>query len=290
MGTGLGIGDIGYAAAFLGGVATLLSPCAAMLLPAFFAYAFTSRTTLIGRTGLFYLGLLTTLVPLGALAGSLGALLVEHRPRVVLVVGVLVIIFGVLQAGAIPLPGLTRRQSRGADSASPVSIYLLGTAYGIAGVCSGPILGSVLAVAALGGDVLYGGILLAVYAAGMLLPLLLLALAWDRFDLGSARWLRPRPVRLALPGAHVETTVGNLVSGGLFVLVGLVLVFTEGTAALSGVLGVQAQQSLEVATRQWAARIPDLAVILGLAVLAVLAVVVAARSRRRHQQTTDRPL
>ncbi|HSL37639.1 MAG TPA: cytochrome c biogenesis protein CcdA, partial [Arthrobacter sp.] len=65
--------DIGYAGAFLGGVLTLLSPCSALLLPAFFAYAFSTKSRLVARTGLFYLGLLSTLVPLGIFAGVLGS-------------------------------------------------------------------------------------------------------------------------------------------------------------------------------------------------------------------------
>ena len=59
---------------------------AAMMLPSFFAYAFgSSCSRLVGRTGLFYLGLLLTLVPLGLGAGSLGALLSTHRETVSLV-------------------------------------------------------------------------------------------------------------------------------------------------------------------------------------------------------------
>lgn len=66
---------IGYGGAFLGGMAATLSPCAALLLPAFFAYAFgDDRARLLGRTGLFYLGLLLALVPLGLGAGALGSL------------------------------------------------------------------------------------------------------------------------------------------------------------------------------------------------------------------------
>ena len=61
--------DIGYLAAFLGSLLALLSPCSALLLPAFFAYSISSRTKLLARTGIFYAGLATTLVPLGA-AGS----------------------------------------------------------------------------------------------------------------------------------------------------------------------------------------------------------------------------
>ncbi|MET1018427.1 MAG: cytochrome c biogenesis protein CcdA, partial [Microterricola sp.] len=71
--------DIGYLGALLGGVLSLLSPCSVMLLPAFFAYAFTDPATLVARTGLFYLGLVTTLVPLGVLAGAVGAFLLANQ-------------------------------------------------------------------------------------------------------------------------------------------------------------------------------------------------------------------
>jgi len=66
---------IGFAGSFLGGLAALLSPCAAMLLPSFFAYAFGDvKGRLVARTGAFYLGMLLTLVPMGLGAGALGAL------------------------------------------------------------------------------------------------------------------------------------------------------------------------------------------------------------------------
>ena len=55
--------EVAYLAAFLGGVLSLLSPCSALLLPAFFAYAFQSRRRLLAKTVVFYVGLATTLVP-----------------------------------------------------------------------------------------------------------------------------------------------------------------------------------------------------------------------------------
>ena len=73
---------------------------------------------------------------------------------------------------------------------SAVSVYLLGMVYGLAGFCAGPILGSILTVAALSGHPFTGGALLAVYALGMAVPLFVLAVLWDRFSLGSRRWLR----------------------------------------------------------------------------------------------------
>jgi cytochrome c biogenesis protein CcdA len=54
--------EASFLSSFLGGLLSLLSPCSALLLPAFFAYAFQSRGELVGRTVIFYLGLCATLV------------------------------------------------------------------------------------------------------------------------------------------------------------------------------------------------------------------------------------
>lgn len=57
--------NVGFLGAFLAGVLALLSPCSALLLPAFFAYAFTSKRQLLARTAVFFCGLAAVLVPLG---------------------------------------------------------------------------------------------------------------------------------------------------------------------------------------------------------------------------------
>jgi cytochrome c biogenesis protein CcdA len=49
--------EVNLLAALAAGTLSLLSPCSALLLPSFFAYAFASRTALMARTGVFYLGL-----------------------------------------------------------------------------------------------------------------------------------------------------------------------------------------------------------------------------------------
>lgn len=59
----------------------------------------------------------------------------------------------------------------------------------MAGFCAGPILGGVLTVAAIDGAPLHGGLLLAVCAIGMTLPMFVLALLWDPVALrGSRAW------------------------------------------------------------------------------------------------------
>lgn len=92
--------DVGLAMAFLGGLLALLSPCSALLLPAFFAYSFTSRTRLVARTGVFYAGLCTTLVPLGVAGSFASRLFYGHRDMLVAVGGWTLIVLGVAQVAA----------------------------------------------------------------------------------------------------------------------------------------------------------------------------------------------
>mgnify|MGYP003409320133 CR=1 FL=1 len=59
--------DIGLVTAFLGGMLAILSPCGALLLPAFFASTVGAGPRLLLHGSIFYLGLLLVLVPLGLL-------------------------------------------------------------------------------------------------------------------------------------------------------------------------------------------------------------------------------
>ena len=145
--------SIGYFAAFAGGVLALLSPCSALLLPSFFAYAFSGRTELVARTGVFFLGLALVLVPLGAGSAALASVITGHRELLISLAGWLIIALGVVQilGGGWSLAPAARFQQRMASRGTWISTVGLGAAYGLAGFCSGPILGAVLTVAAAGG-------------------------------------------------------------------------------------------------------------------------------------------
>src|SRR5215210_7445269 len=89
--------ETSYLAAFLGGILSLLSPCSALLLPAFFAYAFQSRRKLLAKTAVFYVGLATTLVPLGMGISAVSRLFYGQRGTLITVSGIVIISFGLLQ-------------------------------------------------------------------------------------------------------------------------------------------------------------------------------------------------
>lgn len=231
--------DIGYTGSFFGGILTLLSPCSVMLLPAFFAYAFSSPLQLLSRTAMFYIGLLVTLVPLGLLSGILGSMLTQHRTALIMVAALMVMIIGVIQVIGIDTPWL--RRGTGGEGTSALSVFILGSVYGIAGVCTGPILGSVLTVAAAGANPTYGGIMLALFALGMALPLVALSLVWNKFKLGTRSWMKPRRFRIGL----WENSIWMIVSGVLSIGIGVLLLLTRGTGSLGGVLTIDAQYATE---------------------------------------------
>lgn len=277
----MGVGSIGVVGAFLGGLLSLLSPCSALLLPSFFAYAFDGAGKLVQRTAVFYLGMIAVLVPMGAGVGAVGSLLTVHRSTVTMIAGLVVIALGVFTA----LGGGFRFGGRfGPDAGATargtgvLNVAVLGAVYGLAGFCSGPLLGAILTVALAGGSPVQGGALMAVYALGMAAPLLLMALLWEKFDLGSRSWLRPRSVEVG----PVRTNSLSLIAGAVLVVLGVLFIVTGGTAGLGGVTTVDQQFAMQEWLTTVSGAVSDLWVVLGLLVLVAVGLVVyLVRGARR---------
>lgn len=108
-----------------------------------------------------------------------------------------------------------------------VKTLLLGAVSGVAGFCTGPILGAVLTMAAsrgMGG----AGVLLCVYALGMVVPLLLIAALWSRIGDRTRTLLRGRE----LSWGRVRLHTVNLATGLLLIVVGVMFWFTNGFITL----------------------------------------------------------
>ncbi len=271
-----------FVAAFAGGVLALLSPCSALLLPAFFAYAFQGKRELTAKTTVFYLGLSTIFVPLGMGASLATTLVLDHRDTLILAAGVILVAFGILELAGRSLSFLKVSGGTAEETRSLFGTYSLGLVYGLGGFCSGPILGSVLTVAATDGNVLQGGGLLATYALGTVVPLFLLAAVWDRARIGEKRWIRGWGVRVGPLSIHST----NLVAGTMFILLGLSFIVLRGTNALAGTyegwgftnLSFEADRLVKNATG-W---IPDAAFLALFGGLAVAAAVYAFYPLRRE--------
>ena len=230
--------------AFLGGVLTLLAPCSVMLLPAFFSYAFQSPRKLFARCGIFWLGLLTPLIPLGAALSSVVALIREHSAFITQVIALMVIIAGLITLFSLDVPVFRVRSLETASQSRDTAwaVYLLGITYGIAGVgCAGPILGAVLATSSLGGSVVEGVIAVIFYSAGMAFPLLVLALLWQHSAGRIQAIVRPKPVTLL----KRQTTWTNVVSGLLLIILGFTIFKIDLSNPLGGIVSIDTLASWE---------------------------------------------
>jgi cytochrome c biogenesis protein CcdA len=245
--------------AFAGGILSLLSPCSALLLPAFFAYAFTSRSQLLGRTFLFLIGLSTVFLPLGLGASLVAALLFDYRDATIFAAGLMLIVLGIIEIlgggfAFVPRSAVGRFQV----GRSAASAYVAGLVYGISGFCAGPLLGAVLTVAGTNPNPLVGAMLLFTYALGTAAPLFVIAWLWDRYQLGSKVWLRGTVLRLGPWRAHTT----NLIAGFLLIAFGVSFIVFQGASVLSGFYAsvgleelsfrLQTQvEAAESASRQW---------------------------------------
>ncbi|MQA88014.1 MAG: cytochrome c biogenesis protein CcdA [Streptosporangiales bacterium] len=272
---------------------TLAGPCGALLLPAFFAYAFPRPAQLLGRTLVFYVGLAAVLVPLGMGSAQASRLVYGHQAALTTAAGTLLIALGLVQLGrslgrthgsggsrsgvaARARAGLMALRNRlGGDSVP--SVLVLGAVSGLGGFCTGPILGGVLTLAAASGTTLRGAALLAVFAAGMTAPLALLAALWDRFDLGRRRWLRP-VVGFGRFRVAVAPAVSGLIFGGL----GGLFLYYRGAAGLTALFQPAGLVGWETRIQAWVVQIQAyVADLVLLAALAVLVVAVAVWRLRR---------
>ena len=188
--------------AYLGGLLTIFSPCVLPVLPFIFARSDQS----FRRSGLpILLGMAATFTLLASFSAVGGAWLVEvnqygrYAAMLLLLLLGLALIFPALSDRLMrPFVALGGRLQQHADQQGNLKgSLLLGVAVGFLWApCAGPILGLVLAGAALNGANLYSALLLLVFAAGAATSLGLALLAGGRLfslmkrGLGAEEWIR----------------------------------------------------------------------------------------------------
>jgi cytochrome c-type biogenesis protein len=204
-----------YALAFGGGVVSFLSPCVLPLVPAYLSLTAGAGTgqrrtrAAVHAGALFVAGFSVVFVVLGLSATALGAVLLREQAPVTRLAGVAVIVLAAVSV--LPTWGPAAREfrfhpvpARYGSWAAPVA----GAAFGFGWTpCIGPVLGSVLAVAADQRQLAAGALLLALYAAGLAVPFLVSALALDR-SLAALRLVRRHGSLLRYGSAAVLAAYG----------------------------------------------------------------------------------
>jgi cytochrome c-type biogenesis protein len=226
----MGVSQLGLGIAFLAGLASFLSPCVLPLVPIYLAQLVgqsihqgddrkqEERLITFLHAGTFVLGFTLAFVALGASASTLGGLLKAHQFLLRQVGGVLLIIIGLHIAGILKIPFLymqkrfTFQPSRPGYPAS----LLIGIIFGFAWTpCIGPILGSILVLAANAATLRSGVTLLLVYSLGLGVPFLLLGLGLNQVSRLLKR-MRPYLGKIEFVTGLFMILVGILIFFNLF--------------------------------------------------------------------------
>lgn len=225
--------EVGLAVAFVAGVASFASPCCLPLVPAWIGYIVGSapggkvaRGLALKQSLAFVAGFTAVFVVLWASLGVVGYLLRDQAGLLRQIGGAILVVLGLHVAGLIRIPWLGNSWSLSAgrllqrDAAGAViqqrPTLLRSVLFGVVFAagwtpCVGPTLGAIIGLASLHDTVVEGATLLLVYALGLGLPFVLVALGADA--------IRQRLTWFARHEAAV-----SLVTGGLLVVVGFLMI------------------------------------------------------------------
>lgn len=229
--------QISYLGAFAAGLLSFLSPCVLPLIPSYITYitgiSFSDLdaehpTAVVRRKTFFHAlafvtGFSLVFVLLGASATLAGSFLREHMEVIRKVGGILIIVFGIHITGLVPIRWLLgeKRLNLRHKPAGYLGSLLVGLAFAAGWTpCIGPILASILMIAATEEKVAHGIVLLLLYSIGLGIPFLLSSLALHRFVTTFNRFKK-----------HIR--LFEIITGIFLVLVGI-LIYTNWLSLLAG--------------------------------------------------------
>jgi cytochrome c-type biogenesis protein len=219
---------VGIPLALAAGLVSFLSPCVLPLVPGYLSTVIgVTPADLQGGVGarrvlvpslLFIASFSAIFILLGMSATVIGSSLIAHKQELEKVGGVLIILMGLVFL-ATPFIGMFNREwhsetlLRLAGRGGPV---IAGAAFAIAWTpCTSITLAAILTQAAVSSSAAKGALLLGVYSAGLAIPFLLIALAFERMTNALTVVKRHFPVIIAI-GGTVMITLGVLIVTGEF--------------------------------------------------------------------------
>lgn len=205
-----------YIISLLEGIITFISPCLLPMLPIYVSYFAgggkrDTKKTLICAGG-FVLGFTIVFVCLGALAGTVGSFIKEYETIVNVILGIIVIVFGLNFWGIIRL-NIFKGNNINFDTSNLgfFSSVLFGVIFSIGWTpCVGAFLGSALMLASSRGHVVEGIGMLLCYSIGLGIPFIISAILIDR-------------LKTTFNFIKKNYKIINRISGGFLILMGVLM-------------------------------------------------------------------
>ena len=178
--------------AFGAGFISFLSPCVLPLIPGYISYIsgeslgdiVEKQKKVILKTILFSFGFSLVFISFGATASFIGNILLENSNTLRIIAGVIIIIFSLQLIGILNLNFLNQEKRFQTKNYSNNLFFpvLVGAAFGFGWTpCIGPVLGSILTLAAVESSIGKGILLLSFYSLGLAIPFILSGYGISKF-------------------------------------------------------------------------------------------------------------
>lgn len=272
-------------AAFVAGAVALFAPCCIVVMfPAFLAASIRNhRWRLVPLAFVFAVGVATVLIPVTIGFSLLTESLLRYHTAVYGFGAFLLLALAVvsLSGGTWSLPFL--RGSPDISRTDSAGVYALGVFSGAASACCAPVLAGVLTLSAVSPGVVAGAGIGMAYVFGMVFPLVILTLLWDRLGADRVQF-GSRQVSFSIGRLSVATTRAGVAAAAMFLVMAVVLAVVAITGeslapTFSAGLGAGIEGALTplIDSLAW---IPD--PVMGVLLIAIAVSAVALSSRRRH--------
>lgn len=218
-----------FITAFIAGVAALFAPCCiGVLLPAYLASVFKTKTKIFLMTFVYFLGILTIFLPLGLGVAGLSSFFSGNHGLFFAIGGAFMLAMGValLLGKSVMLPMKVHPKLQKYDFGS---IYMLGLFSGVATTCCAPVLAGVLALSALPGSIWLGGLYAITFVVGMVVPLFIMSGLVDRSRILEKFQSLKKMVGYSLFGRQIRVSLSHVISGFIYTVFGLFILIYERT-------------------------------------------------------------
>jgi len=215
--------------AFSGGFVSFLSPCVLPLIPGYISYIsgqtldkiIKDNKSVLLKTVFFSLGFSIVFISFGITASFIGKLLISYSNQLRIVAGIIIILFSLQLIGLINLKILNSEARFFTQNYRNNSIFpvIVGMAFGFGWTpCIGPILGSILALAAIEENIGKGILLLSFYSLGLAIPFIISGVLIDKFLFFSKSFRKYISTITKVGGAILLLTGIAILTGQLQIL------------------------------------------------------------------------
>lgn len=178
--------DVTFPIAFVAGIISFFAPCVIPLIPGYIGYILgsnqKSKKQIFLTAILYVLGFSIIFVLLGSISGGIGLFLRRNLNLFRKIGGFLIIIFGMQFAGILKVPFLNYEKKfnlpKNLNKLGLLRPFVLGIVFAFAwSPCIGPVLGSILALAASTQTATSGAILLFFFSLGISIPFVIISMS-----------------------------------------------------------------------------------------------------------------